>query len=360
MANYTYAEQVDMILTLGECFGSANAAVRRYAEKFPARNIPNRKTFLKIEQRLRENGSFKIKNVDAGRPRSARTVEIEEQILETVFHQPTISTRRLALRTNTSHASAFRVLKEQQLHPYHFRQVQHLLPEDRPSRVDFCELLLEREGMDRHFLNKILFTDEATFTRAGVFNYHNCHFWSDENPRVTRVSHYQHDFKINVWVATLGNELIGFHMFPGSLNGNMYTDFLENNLFQILENVPLNLRREMFFMHDGAPPHFSRTARQWLNINFPNKWIGRGADAPIHWPARSPDMNPVDFNIWGYLKAKVYEDEINTVEELRGKIINECTLLQNNRQVLNRLIFNLNQRINLCIHENGGHFEHLL
>ena len=41
----------------------------------------------------------------------------------------------------------------------------------------------------------------------------------------------------------------------------------------------------MRFMHDGAPPHFSRVARQFLNRHFANKWIGRGD--PVAWPARS-------------------------------------------------------------------------
>ncbi|KOC66199.1 hypothetical protein WH47_07268 [Habropoda laboriosa] len=49
----------------------------------------------------------------------------------------------------------------------------------------------------------------------------------------------------------------------------------------------------MRFMHDGAPPHFSRPGR------FPNKWIGRGG--PINWPSRPPDLNPWDFYFWGTL-----------------------------------------------------------
>ena len=32
-----------------------------------------------------------------------------------------------------------------------------------------------------------------------------------------------------------------------------------------------------------------------LPWNYPERWIGRGKDAPIHWPLRSPDLNPYDF-----------------------------------------------------------------
>ncbi|XP_071056865.1 uncharacterized protein, partial [Onthophagus taurus] len=61
MESYTFSEQTDMILTLGECHGNAVAATNRYREKFPNRRAPNRKTFLRTETRLRENGTFKPK-----------------------------------------------------------------------------------------------------------------------------------------------------------------------------------------------------------------------------------------------------------------------------------------------------------
>ena len=65
-------------------------------------------------------------------------------------------------------------------------------------------------------------------------------------------------------------------------------------------------------MRDGAPSHFSRVARQFLNQHFANKWIGRGG--PIAWPARSPDLNPLDFHLWGHLKSTVYATWIENAE----------------------------------------------
>ena len=35
-------------------------------------------------------------------------------------------------------------------------------------------------------------------------------------------------------------------------------------------------------------------------VLYPNRWFGRGG--PISWPARSPDMTPLDFYLWGHLK----------------------------------------------------------
>ncbi|EZA53536.1 hypothetical protein X777_07004, partial [Ooceraea biroi] len=47
-------------------------------------------------------------------------------------------------------------------------------------------------------------------------------------------------------------------------------------------------------------------ARNILNEPFPDRWIGRGGR--ISWPARSPDLTPLDFFLWGHLKNEVYRD----------------------------------------------------
>jgi hypothetical protein len=35
----------------------------------------------------------------------------------------------------------------------------------------------------------------------------------------------------------------------------------------------------------------------------------------VSWPARSPDLNPLDFIVCGYLKTKVYTTTVDTREE---------------------------------------------
>ena len=38
------------------------------------------------------------------------------------------------------------------------------------------------------------------------------------------------------------------------------------------------------------------------------------------WPARSPDLNPLDFHLWGHLKSIVYATSIENAEILRDRI----------------------------------------
>lgn len=356
MQRYTYSEYVDMLLTLGECHGSARAAERRYQEKFPARHVPNYKTFLCTERRLRERGTLKGSNFERGRRRTVRNVLNEENILNSVEANPRLSTRRLAMQHNMSHVSVWNVLREQQFHPYHYRQAQDILPQDRPLRRQFSQLLLERQAEDPMFLSNIIFSDEATFTRSGVFNMRNEHVWAENNPHAKKVTHYQHSFKLNVWAATLGNNLLGYHILPGNLTGDMYRQFLSNRFYEFLEDIPLIRRGSLWYMHDGAPPHFNLQCRQWLNEHFPNRWIGRGHDAAINWPPRSPDLNPMDFNVWGQMKQKVYSEAVDNEQQLRQRIENAFDQLTIEHK-FNRNLFSLENRLHACNRANGGHFE---
>jgi len=66
-----------------------------------------------------------------------------------------------------------------------------------------------------------------------------------------------------------------------------YTDFLENILPQLLENVPLDLHINMW-IHDRAPAPSARISQLKMQEIFPQKWIERGGT--VHWSARSPDV----------------------------------------------------------------------
>ena len=76
-------------------------------------------------------------------------------------------------------------------------------------------------------------------------------------------------------------------------------------------------------MQDGAPPHWSTNVRNWLNENLPERWIGRGGaqDCNITWPPRSPDMTPMDYFLWGYIKSKLYVKNYENISDLKAAII---------------------------------------
>lgn len=289
---YTFAELTDMIIVYGEARCNARKAERIYRQRFPNRRHPSRVIFPIIERRMRETGTFNVTRRDVAPRRTARTVAAEEEILDTVENTPSASTREIANAMGIGHSSVWRILHEQQLHPYHLQKVHALVPADYPRRVLFCQWYL-RSLANPQFSRIILFSDEALFTRSGFFNNHNYHVWHEENPHAMHVTRHQQRFHLNIWAGIVGDHLIGPFVLPPRLNGNNYLRFLRNTLPGLLEDVPLNIRCQMIFQHDGAPAHFYRRVRNRLNRVYPRRWIGRGG--PVAWPPRSPDLTSLDY-----------------------------------------------------------------
>ena len=118
-------------------------------------------------------------------------------------------------------------------------------------------------------------------------------------------------------------------------------------------------RMRMIFQHDGAPAHYSRLVTHHLNLTFPETWIGRGGH--VQWPPRSPDLTPLDFCLWGWMKSEVYKEKVNTRDELVARIMNSAALIKTERQDdLRRATRSIAKRVEKCIEVDGGIFEQLL
>lgn len=360
MEEYTNAEMANMVYVYGLADGNCSEARRLYAERFPNSRTPNHQTFRNIFQRLSESGTFS-KRLRIGRPMAIRTPEIEEAVLNAIEDEPSTSVRKISANLGVNRDLVWTILKDQQLYPYHIQRVQALLPQDYPPRVMFCQWMLQKIAQNPQFIADVLFTDEASFSRDPIMNFHNNHIWSEENPHAVTEARFQQQFSLNVWVGIFRDSLIGPHFLPKRLDGNAYLNFLQNVLLpDLLEDVPLVLRERMWFMHDGAPPHFCVAVRQFLNERFNNKWIGRGALPNQAWPARSPDLNPLDFFFWGHLKSIVYSVPIQNEEHLRERIISGCEYIRNMPGIFENVRQSMRRRCDACIMTTGGHFEQLL
>jgi hypothetical protein len=86
-----------------------------------------------------------------------------------------------------------------------------------------------------------------------------------------------------------------------------------------------NLQPTVIFQQDGAPPHWGRIVRDCLDATFPNRWLGR--DGSLAWPPRSPDITPLDFFLWRYVKDKVYATKGTGVEDLKTRIRDVITTI---------------------------------
>lgn len=348
-------EVADLHFVYGFCDGNAAAAVVEYQRRFPRRRQPNARTFTRIHLRLREHG---IRAAPNERFRQLAP-EDEEEILRLLTNNPRLSTRLIGRRLGISHWSVWRVLKREGLHPFHFKKVQNLIDPDYAARIVFCAWINRTIRQEPDVLSRILWTDEAKFTRAGITNHRNDHLWLAENPHAVRPGQFQHEFSINVWAGLLDDQLIGPIILPDNLNGERFLEFLQNDF---LEEAPLALiqprqRRPFYLQMDGAPAHFSRIVRAHMDANY-RPWIGRGGT--IAWPPRSPDLTPLDFFFWGTMKQKVYQQVPNTREDLLQRIMEVAEEIRNDRDMIKRSTQHVGLRATACIQNDGGHFEQIL
>ena len=108
------------------------------------------------------------------------------------------------------------------------------------------------------------------------------------------------------------------------------------------------------FQQDSAPAHRARDSRETIKL------LQRQTPAfisPDLWPPNSPDLNPVDYKIWGVMQDRVYHKKVKDVNELRERLVEVWAGLQQN--VINDAIDQWRRRLRACVRAIGGHFEYL-
>ena len=123
--------------------------------------------------------------------------------------------------------TVWRVLSELLLFkPRRIQMVQQLSDKDQRRRLDFCLQLQELMISDDHFLEKVQFSDEATFHVSVAVNRRNVGIWGSENPRAY-VEHQRDSPKVNVFCAISTQKVYGpFFFAEETVTGMTYLDML--------------------------------------------------------------------------------------------------------------------------------------
>lgn len=135
-----------------------------------------------------------------------------------------------------------------------------------------------------------------------------------------------------------------------------YREMMVTRAIPAMQNFP-NFA-SLVFQQDGAPPHFALAVRQLLDQTFPGRWMGRGSarqPAPIAWPPRLPDLTPLDFSVWGYLKQRIFTRDWrpSTLEELKAVIEEEVELVRQDEQMRRRIMGKYQRRLQICVDKGG-------
>lgn len=236
------------------------------------------------------------------------------EVAQAFVENPHLSIRNEAEQHGKTRTSVHRNLKLIKFHPYKVHLVQELNEDDPDRRIEFCELMMDLNDRDQNFFYNIVFSDECTFTLNSEVNRHNYRYWSDTNPRWMQEFRIQYPQKVNVWAGILNNSIVGPFFIDGDLNAAKYLDMLRNQIIPRIREIAGDNFEQTWFQQDGAGPHYAIIVRNFLNNQFHRRWIGRRGE--IEWLPRSPDLSPLDYFLWGYLKSRIYETKPNDLYEL--------------------------------------------
>lgn len=330
-------------------------------KEFPSRKW-NKRTLNRLIKQIDATGMSNSRKADTGRKRSVRTlanIELVEELICSQNSNPgtSKSPREIERATGISRSTVRRIAKNDlNLKVYRRRVVQKLSDADSAKRLAACKRLKKR--MTDEKIDRTWFTDEKIFTVQTPTNtqndrvYANVRFKRDVTPArlLKGRKHFSLSVMVSLAVSKLGKTAPFFVTPKAKVNSVYYCD-------EVLAQGLLPDIRQLsgvdgyVFQQDGAPAHRSRHTVAYLKANVP-EFI-----EPENWPPNSPDLNPVDYSIWGCLQQLVYREPIRDVDHLKRVII-RCWA-EINQELVDSAIDKWSGRVNAVILAHGGHIEHL-
>lgn len=299
----------------------------------------------------------------SGRPRSVRTDDNIAAVHDLALSQEDApqthrTTRQIAREKQISQTTVVRIIREDlHLKCLKKRRAQALTIANTESRLERCKQLLRK--FPEHTVGFIWFTDEKIFTVAPPINSQNDRLYVSASTRKRNVDAnrllrtrptFSRSVMVSVAVSKLGCSDL-FFVEPGvKVDGAYYRDVLL--MQKILPSIKRMSGRLFIFQQDSAPAHRARDTIELLRRETPD-FIGPGL-----WPANSPDLNPVDYRIWGLVQERVYQTAIRDVDDLKQRLITVWAELK--QSVVDRAIEQWRPRLKACVRAKGQHFEQLL
>lgn len=186
---------------------------------------------------------------------------------------------------NVSHTTVGKKLHQLGFHPYKATKVPELLPGDADKRIEFSNEMARFGGN----YSNIVWSDEARFNlHCNVQSLHGA-IWANKKPSA-QIEFPLHSPSITVWMGFSSKLTIPPYFFEGNVNGESYNKMLITHLIPFLKSK--RQLRHTYFQQDGAPPHVCNQVKKTLQENFQNRIISRSFEH--QWPARSPDLNPLE------------------------------------------------------------------
>jgi len=193
----------------------------------------------------------------------------------------------------------------------------------------------------------------------GHVNSKNNIFWGSTPPEHC-LQMPLHSVKCTTWVAISKHGIIGPFWFQDdnewsvAINTERYVQVL-GKFWTALGRRRGIVRVFQWFQQDGATPHSLHESLAWLQQRFPDRLISRRCDP--QWSPHSPGWKPPDFYLWGYLEDRVYENNPQTIPDLKTAITAATRAIP--REKCGRVIENFARRIQMCLQRREANLEHI-
>jgi hypothetical protein len=138
------------------------------------------------------------------------------------------------------------------------------------------------------------------------------------------------------------------------VDGEAYLDILRTVVWPAVRSQ--STRRSYWFQQDGASPHVTGDAMEFLRSKFGDRIISRKSDH--HWPPYSPDLSPLDFSFWSQAMAHVIRVEPRTIIDLKMCVEDFANNFDPEKQ--RSMARHTRYRAELYVSVGGSHFEHLV
>ena len=288
-------------------------------------------------------------------PRSGRPPKYQERdkrrFVRAVLQDPNTSAAREARLFVTADGgrikerTARRILREYDLFPYCKRKRPILTKAHRAARLSWA---LEHQDWTVSKWRTVLFSDETKLNRVSSDGRVRVWCRKGEPFSEKRVAGTEHQGggSLMMWSCMSWYGLGHCTAPEGTIDAQAYIKVLEENM---LPSVPLCFKNKTFcFQHDGARPHTANATKAWLQKN---------KIKVLPWPAKSPDMNPIE-HMWWKIKDIIRSHPVpptkDALWEIALKAIDWCWS-EEGVAYSQKLIDSMPRRVQALIDAKGGY-----
>ena len=194
------------------------------------------------------------------------------------------------------------------------------------------------------------FSDEKNFCQDQRHNTQN-NRWLAYSPKDTsRVmqTKFPQTFMVFGCVSSEG-DVMPLHFFKEGLrlNSDGYVKMLTTVVKPWITRVANN--RPYVWLQDSAPCPTSGKSQKWLSANFYD------FNSPNVWPPNSPDLNPMNYYVWGAVEKDSNRCASTTKPQLIKR--NKAAFEALSQEIVKSACSRFRSRIKAAIDANGGYFE---